>query len=49
MKAIISLAPFVENQIPIGGKPTVYVCENHLCKLPVKEIDQLERLLDKLQ
>jgi uncharacterized protein YyaL (SSP411 family) len=30
---------------PVGGKPTVYVCENFACKLPVTEESQLDELL----
>jgi len=44
-KEIVALAPFVENQLPLGGDTTVYLCENHVCKLPVKEVDKFEELL----
>jgi uncharacterized protein YyaL (SSP411 family) len=30
----------------IDNKPTVYVCENHVCKMPVTEPDALAALLD---
>jgi len=45
-KAIIAIAPFVENQLPLDGKATAYICENHVCKLPVNDIGQLQSILD---
>jgi len=30
-----------------GGRPTVYVCENYACRLPVTDAHQLEELLDQ--
>ncbi len=42
-KAIIEISPYVEHQGPLGG-PTAYVCENFMCKLPVKDVHQLEKL-----
>ena len=43
--AIEALAPFIERQIPLKGKTTVYVCENYVCKFPVTELGELEKLL----
>jgi len=45
-KGIIALAPFLEEQAPLDGKTTAYVCENHVCRLPVNEVKKLEELLD---
>jgi len=30
----------------VNGKPTVYVCSNFACSLPVTEVDQLDELLE---
>lgn len=46
---VISAMPFVKDQIPLKGKPTVYVCENRVCKLPVQEIGSLEKILEGLR
>ena len=42
---IESLSPFIENQLPVGGRPTVYVCENHVCQFPTTKLSELEKLL----
>jgi uncharacterized protein YyaL (SSP411 family) len=44
-EAIEKIAPFVKWQTAIDNKPTTYVCQNHVCKQPVTEIDMLEQLL----
>ncbi len=46
-RAIERLAPFTANQLPLRGLPTAYVCENHVCNLPVTDTAKLEQLLDK--
>lgn len=43
---MLSLAPWTENQDLIAGKTTIYVCENHVCKLPVTELEKLKKLLE---
>jgi len=30
----------------VDGKPTVYVCSNYACNLPVTDVDQLDELLE---
>ena len=45
-KDIIFLVPFVENQKPIGGQTTAYVCENYNCKFPTNDIKKFEELLE---
>ena len=42
---LIQLAPFVADQPPLQGSPTAYVCENHVCQLPVTDLKKLEKLL----
>lgn len=46
-KEIIELIPFIKTQIPIDGKPTVYICENYVCKFPVTSIEKIKELLDE--
>jgi len=43
---ILLLAPWTENQDMVAGKTTIYVCENHVCKLPVTELEKLNKLLE---
>ena len=31
----------------VGGKPAVYVCRNSVCQLPVTDIAELRKLLDR--
>jgi uncharacterized protein YyaL (SSP411 family) len=38
--------PLLRDRAMIENKPTVYVCENHVCKMPVTEPDALAALLD---
>jgi len=40
-----ALAPFVVSQRMIDGKTTAYVCENYVCRLPTRDVAELERLL----
>ena len=44
---IISLIPFLKNQLPLEGKTTVYVCENYTCKFPVTTREELEQILSQ--
>jgi uncharacterized protein YyaL (SSP411 family) len=44
-KEIISLAPFLKNQEALQGKTTVYVCQNHVCDIPVTDVAKLEKAL----
>jgi uncharacterized protein YyaL (SSP411 family) len=43
---IAAIAPFLKEQVPIDGAATVYLCQNHVCKLPVRDEGGLRRLLD---
>ncbi|HUV53203.1 MAG TPA: thioredoxin domain-containing protein, partial [Dehalococcoidia bacterium] len=40
--------PLLRDRSTIDGKPTVYVCEDRVCKIPVNEPDALAAILDKL-
>jgi uncharacterized protein YyaL (SSP411 family) len=43
--AIEALVPFVKPQTMRGGRPTVYVCENYVCKLPTSDPQRVAQLL----
>ncbi len=38
--------PLLRDRAMIDNKPTVYVCENHVCKMPITDPDALTALLD---
>src|SRR4051794_38447709 len=44
---VARIAPFTEAQRAIGGKPTAYVCTNHLCRLPTRDPERVRQLLDE--
>jgi uncharacterized protein YyaL (SSP411 family) len=43
---IAVIAPFTKAQRAIGGKPTAYVCTNHLCRLPTSDPERVRELLN---
>lgn len=43
---VVNISPFVEYQLPMGGQTTIYLCENHICKLPVSDLEKFQSLLD---
>ena len=44
-RVIEALIPFIKDQKVIGGKSTVYVCSNYVCKLPINDIKKLQSML----
>lgn len=44
---IFNLVPFLKEQSAIGLRPTVYICENYVCKLPTNDLHKLKELLNK--
>ena len=44
-EALAEHLEFIESIAMIDGKPTVYVCENYVCKLPTNDVDEMVRLL----
>ena len=45
---VTQISPFIKNQRPLEGKTTVYVCENHVCKLPVQDLEVFKKILKDL-
>ena len=45
-RAIEKLIPFTAPQLPLDGKPTAYLCQNYVCKFPVTEPSEFEKLLE---
>jgi len=43
--AIETLVPFLKRQVMVDAKPTAYVCENYVCKLPTNDPKKLAALL----
>ncbi|MEC3672418.1 AGE family epimerase/isomerase [Bacillus safensis] len=39
--ALAKLAPFAKDYKTIGGKTTVYICENYSCRQPITDIDEV--------
>lgn len=46
LKRIVKISPFVENQPPIDGQGTVYVCQNFVCSKPVQTVGLLKSVLN---
>jgi uncharacterized protein YyaL (SSP411 family) len=44
---VAGIAPFTKAQRAIDGKPTAYVCTNHLCRLPTNDPEKVRELLDE--
>ena len=43
--ALYDIVPFINNQTAIDGKATTYVCEDYICKEPVHNIVEFEKLI----
>ncbi|NOR78670.1 MAG: DUF255 domain-containing protein [Methanophagales archaeon] len=39
--------PQITDKVAVQGKPTVYICENHTCKAPITDLDDLRRVLSR--
>lgn len=42
---VVSLIPFLKEQLPLNGKTTAYVCENYVCKFPATDIGRMGEFL----
>jgi uncharacterized protein YyaL (SSP411 family) len=45
LRAPLKLAPYTEQQKPLRGRATAYVCTNYLCKLPTTDAAKVGELL----
>jgi uncharacterized protein YyaL (SSP411 family) len=45
LRAPLKLAPYTEQQKPLRGRATAYVCTNYLCKLPTTDAAKVTELL----
>ncbi|SFR84662.1 hypothetical protein SAMN05661086_02148 [Anaeromicropila populeti] len=42
---ICDLIPFISNYKSVEGKPTAYICEKYVCREPITDSSQLEKML----
>jgi uncharacterized protein YyaL (SSP411 family) len=42
------LVPLVNDKIAVGGRVTVYVCENYACQSPIIGVDAIQKAMKKL-
>ncbi len=42
---LATLCPYVEDQVAVNGKPTMYICENFTCQQPVTDVEEAVRQL----
>jgi len=42
---IVQIAEFTQNQLPLNGRATAYICENRVCRRPVTDVGEMIRLL----
>jgi len=43
---LTKLATYTESYISIDGKPTAYVCKNHICNLPTTDVNKMMEMLN---
>ncbi len=48
-KRLLELSPFLETLHPIENQPTVYLCEQHACKIPLRDINELKAQIERLE
>jgi len=44
---IFSLCPFLKDQPSVGDRATMYVCENHVCQLPLTDVTKIDQVFKK--
>ncbi len=44
-QALLRIAPWLEPLVPLKGQPTVYLCENRMCRLPITDPEELAKAL----
>jgi uncharacterized protein len=45
-KSILAVPVLLQNRVVIRQRPTVYICKGFVCKLPVDNLDELERAIN---
>ncbi len=48
LNRVVAIAPFVKEQEPVENQSTIYVCENHVCKLPVVDEEGFHKVIQPL-
>lgn len=48
-EALALHAPFTARQLPVGGVPTAYVCQDYACQLPATDAAAFAAQLDGLR
>jgi uncharacterized protein YyaL (SSP411 family) len=43
--ALVDIAPFTRDHMPVDGKATAYVCRNNSCSMPTTDIDEMLGML----
>jgi uncharacterized protein YyaL (SSP411 family) len=44
--ALVDIAPFTRDHVPVDGKATAYVCRNTACSLPTADAQDMLKILD---
>jgi uncharacterized protein YyaL (SSP411 family) len=47
-EAIEKIVPFLAGQKPIDAKATAYVCENYVCKQPINDTAEFDKVLSEI-
>ena len=45
--SVTQVNSFIKTQVPIKGKATAYICENHVCQSPATSVEDLIKILEK--
>ncbi len=46
---LATVAPFTRMLTPVDQQPTVYICQNFQCELPITDVQQLQQILNNEQ
>ncbi len=44
-RRVRELAPYTRNMVAVEGRPTVYICRNRTCDLPITGVEKLSKVL----
>ncbi len=48
-KELLHLLPWLKEQTALEGKPAVYICQDHVCQLPIRDGDKFKEILEGLR